>query len=221
MLRAFIFEQLLHQKCKAPKCVLRPLGEKSFKCCSGHLRVVCDPLQALDISVQGNINTEPWAAVYLWFCNPSLMTLLGPCSGVRNRLAQLWRARGGVCVIFNDGIILGMIHSVVLEPDIALGTASQSIPSACSTHFCSAVRQGSILASPDHGQEPLKPLLAVWSSLCTETQNYYPSENILPQGWSWSPPDRKAAIFYGSVTIKNISAGWKITLIGAAVCAWI
>lgn len=71
-------------------------------------------------------------------------------------------------MIFNDGPVLGMIHSVALELVIALETASKSIPSACSTQFCSAVRQRSILASPDHGQEPLKPLLAVCSSLCTE-----------------------------------------------------
>lgn len=43
---AFIFEQLLHQKCKAPKHVLKLLEEKSFNHHSGHVRAVCDPLQA-------------------------------------------------------------------------------------------------------------------------------------------------------------------------------
>lgn len=46
MVYAFIFEQLLHQKCKAPKHALRPLEEKSFNCHGGHITVMCDPLQA-------------------------------------------------------------------------------------------------------------------------------------------------------------------------------
>lgn len=78
--------------------------------------------------------------------------------------SQKW----GVCVIFNDGSILGMTHSVILELVIALETASESVSSACSTQFCSTVRQRSILACPGHGQESLKPFLAVWRSLCAE-----------------------------------------------------
>lgn len=78
--------------------------------------------------------------------------------------SQKWE----VGVIFNDGPSLVMAHSVVLELVIALGTAPKSIPSACSTQFFSAARQRSILACPGQGQEPLKPLLAVWSSVCTE-----------------------------------------------------
>lgn len=42
---AFIFEQLLHQKCKAQKHVLKPLEEKSFNNHGGHVGAVCDPLQ--------------------------------------------------------------------------------------------------------------------------------------------------------------------------------
>lgn len=59
MVCAFVFEQLLHQKCKAPKQVLRSLEEMSFTCHGGHKRVGCDPLQASYTSVQEHIHPEP------------------------------------------------------------------------------------------------------------------------------------------------------------------
>lgn len=165
------------------------------------------PYRLLDISVQEHINMQPQAAAFLWLVAhlwwPSLNTDLG----ARSRVGQLdccGEPKVG-CVWY---LMMDQLHSGSV---IALDTASWSVPSACSTQVCSAVRQRSIFAFPGHGQEPLKALLAVWSSVQSflETQLCQPSENILPQGWSWSPPDRQAAIFYGSVTIKHISAWLK------------